>query len=135
MVELSRRSFLKMIGATGLILAAPTELLLPFQPVPDKLVEFSNMRILSSYNPYDDIDIIRYDVLYRNTQIFISAQVPPEINNYDPKDYLQRIHEPMVAALNERLRHDGIKRSELKPLPYPFGYKQPEWVNRIILGK
>lgn len=134
MMDLSRRSFLKMLGVAGVVLAAPTELLLPFQKVPDDLVGFGEMRVIHYYDIAFDEYFIRYDVRYRDQQVHVSAKVSMNVGKWDPKDYLDRIHKPAVKTLNNYLVRNNVRRSELIRLPYPPEYEQPEWVNRIILG-
>jgi hypothetical protein len=136
-MEITRRGFLKILGAAGLILAAPSQLIYPLRPVPEGLVAINDLRVITDYHLDWDKFLLRYDILYRRrgqdlTQIHVGAEVPADIDHWKPEQFIDRLHKPMVEALNDFLRKDGVRRDELISLPIPDYYEEPEWLTRMM---
>lgn len=72
---------------------------------------------------------MRYDIKADGMHLFISEEI------YSPENYIQRYHNPMIAALRNELINRKIKKRDLIPLPYPDGYTHPDWFQEILTKK
>lgn len=119
---MNRRTFLKMIGifTGGLILSENIPIfdtICSSIQIPDDSTWFGSMREL--HQPYNGKMLIRYDVwapeLYK--QYGIDIHVPFDIRSLD--EFNTRYKNPAMSALRDALNQDGIKVSDLKPIPIP----------------
>jgi len=132
MADLTRRSFLKGAGATAAgLLIGDFSLLLPSQVIPKILQPFGDYRAICAYDIIADHDIVRYDVLYRNTQLHVEAVINAECK----KNYISKVHKPLTTALRKELYSSRVRRKDLITLPYPTDYKHPEWFEKVLYGK
>ena len=129
MIDLNRRSFLKgaAILSSGLIIN-DFSLLFPKEVMFIGQEEFGNFRAMIQYDIETDTDFIRYDIGTKIDQFHVTCSVPTAKQG---KVFKNQCHHPMAAVLKNEIRHRNIKKRDLISLPYPPGYKHPDWFQKI----
>lgn len=128
---LSRRNFLKCVGlATTALIISDFRVLLPFQGRHLLEQDLFNLRVVALYGISSYVDyIIRYDVKYNHNQYYAACEIKEGIKR---DEFIDCVHNPMVAALKSKLREDRVNYRHLQPLQVPSGYSHPGWFTRLI---
>ena len=119
---MNRRSFFKVVGAVGGAMALPsavTKLIPATQALPNGVVELGLIRELIQYDFYRDAKIVSYDVLAKNKNIQLAITFMLE-----PHQNIEDIRKEAKTLLEKAMVKDGLKWSDIVPMPNPPGYER-----------
>lgn len=135
---MERRGFLKACAA---LIAAPlidvpaVRLIVPSQAMIPGETWFSTVRELCAYDLGTDGFIMRYDMLFMSAD-GMDNQLGIDMRATEDdllRGGLQRNRDIAAEMFGNELRHRGIRLADLKPLPLPPGYVEPnvmQWARR-----
>lgn len=125
-MNLTRRSFFKVIGALGAVAAVPsfaTSLIEEAVALPKKAVQVGLIREMRAYDLERDCWEVRYDVLTQDN----SLQLTASFIIYDEAQ-IEQFREIAKDAFEMEMKERGIWWNDIKPLPAVHGALKQQWL-------
>ena len=127
-MSMQRRGFLKACAA---LLVAPMieipdfRLIVPSAEILPEETWFSTVREMAIFDTGKDAYILRYDILLGETQLGVDALLK---KNDISRGGLAEVRDDVATLLRDSMRAEGLSMNDLKPLPIPYGYVQPDFL-------
>ena len=127
-MSMQRRGFLK---ACAVLLAAPMiempdfRLIVPSAEILPGESWFSTVLEMAAFDTGKDAYILRYEILLGETQLGVDALLK---KNDIGRGGLVKVRDVVATLLRDSMRAEGLAMKDLKPLPIPYGYVQPDFL-------
>lgn len=125
-MNITRRSFLKVMGIAGVAAAVPTVLMEASAAPSVALAQLGLIREVFAYDIGCDLMRLRYDVITSDKELQLHVDICPPAGEFDADP--EKFRTIAKGLLENEIKHRGLSWADIGQLPLPDGFGKSGYV-------